>query len=592
MMQKWRTGLFSILFVGALGLIFFTTGLVFADPPADTISYWKLDEDPAPAEYVDSVGTNNGVPGPAVPAPTPGVVPVPTITVPNTAQLFDGATTGIDVTADASFDWAANASFSIELWMNRVDNGGAYIATNEVIIGRDDTYPLPAVGTLHWWVGIDKDGPAPNVATFVLGDTGAWAPASAFGVTGTTDIANGQWHHIVAVRDDAAGAILMYVDGVLENQKAVATGAYANGFDSTEDLTMGYMFFDAADFFFEGSIDEVSLYDKALTLDEIKQHYVAGLSGQGIDDLEIKVTLLSPNGGEVIPSGSPYTIEWVAPLEAETFKLKFSSDNGATWELIEEGITGTGYESYESDVPTFTKNKTNCLIKVVGYDASGVKVGADKSDSPFTIAVLTVTSPNGGEVVPSGGTYDITWETNGTESEVESVELFYSRDGGTTWKLIEEALIGNPGTYEWNPVPTPAKNLKNCLVKVKALDASGNKVAVDKSDATFTIAVLEVTSPNGGETLTSGDTHTITWTTNETKAEVAKVKLLYTKNGGETWIKIDTLTEGDPETYEWLVPSVNNVKTECRVKVELKDAEGNSLGKDKSDNVFTIEPAI
>jgi PKD repeat protein len=311
---------------------------------------------------------------------------------------------------------------------------------------------------------------------------------------------------------------------------------------------------------------------------EIKTDYIAAYK-------EL-LTLLTPNDGEIIPSGSGYTIEWDAPFIADNFKLRLSTDNGKAWETIGKGITDT---SYEWDVPTPTKNKTNCLIKVVGYDASGAKVGADTSDGTFTIAVLTITSPNGGEVVPSGDTYDITWETNVTESEVESVELFYSRDGGTTWKLIEEALIGNPGTYEWT-VPAQKKNLKDCLVKVKALDVSGNKVAVDKSDAPFTIAVLEVTSPNGEETLTSGDTHTITWTTNETKAEVAKVKLLYTKNGGETWIKIDALIGGDPGTYDWTVPSVNKVKTECRVKIQLKDAEGNIMGKATSDGYFTIFP--
>ena len=320
--------------------------------------------------------------------------------------------------------------------------------------------------------------------------------------------------------------------------------------------------------------------------DQIVNRSTVSYEHSADDGVVTPLRLLTPNGGEIIPSGSGYTIEWGAPPEAETFKLRFSPDNGANWELIQEELTGT---SYESEVPTFTKNMTNCLIKVVGYDASGAKVGADTSDETFTIAVLAVTSPNGGEVVPSGDTYDITWQTNGTESEVDSVELFYSRDGGTTWKLIEEALIGNPGTYEWT-VPGQKKNLKNCLVKVKALDVSGNKVAVDKSDATFTIAVLEVTSPNGGETLTSGDIHTITWTTNETKAEVTKVKLFYTQNGGDRWIKIDTLTGGGPGTYDWTVPSVNNVKTECRVKVELKDAQGNIVGKATSDSYFTIFP--
>ena len=44
------------------------------------------------------------------------------------------------------------------------------------------------------------------------------------------------------------------------------------------------------------------------------------------------VTLLAPNGGEIIPSGSVYTIEWEAAEEVKTFKLKYSMDNGATWE--------------------------------------------------------------------------------------------------------------------------------------------------------------------------------------------------------------------------------------------------------------------
>jgi hypothetical protein len=42
------------------------------------------------------------------------------------------------------------------------------------------------------------------------------------------------------------------------------------------------------------------------------------------------MTLLTPNGGEVLASGFPYTISWTAPSSAVKFKLKYSVDNGRT----------------------------------------------------------------------------------------------------------------------------------------------------------------------------------------------------------------------------------------------------------------------
>jgi hypothetical protein len=36
-------------------------------------------------------------------------------------------------------------------------------------------------------------------------------------------------------------------------------------------------------------------------------------------------------------------------------------------------------------VPTLAKTKDQCLVKVIGFDKYGVKVGSDKSDNTFTI---------------------------------------------------------------------------------------------------------------------------------------------------------------------------------------------------------------
>ena len=144
-------------------------------------------------------------------------------------------------------------------------------------------------------------------------------------------------------------------------------------------------------------------------------------------------------------------------------------------------------------------------------------------------------------------------------------------------------------SYEWD-VPTLKKNKNKCILKVIGYDESGEKLGTDTSDSPFTIEVLTVISPTEGDTLMSGGTQTITWTTNETKNPVNKVVLKYTKNGGKIWKKIDTIEGYDPESYVWTIPDVNKTKSKCRVKVVLKDENGKTVAKAVNDGYFTIQP--
>lgn len=208
-----------------------------------------------------------------------------------------------------------------------------------------------------------------------------------------------------------------------------------------------------------------------------------------LDDIKVfyslipkSVTLLLPHGGEIIPSGSTYLIEWEAPLKAETFKLMYSIDNGTTWKLIKDGVRGT---SYCWQVPNTGGNKKGCLVKVVGYDSSKKNVGTDISNSPFTIEVVRVDSPKGGDILSSNIKYPITWTTNRTKNLVAKVKLYYTKDGGVTWTLITTFTGSNPGTFDWTP--TVKKQRTQCKVRVVLIDASGNILAADASDNYFTI---------------------------------------------------------------------------------------------------------
>jgi subtilisin family serine protease len=102
--------------------------------------------------------------------------------------------------------------------------------------------------------------------------------------------------------------------------------------------------------------------------------------------------------------------------------------------------------------------------------------------SPDTIPPeVTVTDPNGGEVLTAGQVYTITW--NATDNVgVTQTSIYYSFDGGTSYDFID-SLSGNPGSYDWTVPSTPSTQ---CLVKVYAYDGVGNQ-GWDISDNLFTI---------------------------------------------------------------------------------------------------------
>jgi hypothetical protein len=200
------------------------------------------------------------------------------------------------------------------------------------------------------------------------------------------------------------------------------------------------------------------------------------------------VVLLSPNGGEVAKTGDDLVINWEADAEAHAFKLLYSTDNGLTWKPITTGtVTGT---SYPWTVPPLPRNRPKARVKIKGYDAAGTtKLGSDKSDEPFTIEVLRLDYPNGGEPpFLSGRDITITWTTHATIRPVTQVKLSYSLDNGITWKpfLSQPAFGSDPESYTVQ-LPTVRKTKSNCKVKGVLKDATGKKVGSDVSDGVFAI---------------------------------------------------------------------------------------------------------
>jgi FtsP/CotA-like multicopper oxidase with cupredoxin domain len=197
------------------------------------------------------------------------------------------------------------------------------------------------------------------------------------------------------------------------------------------------------------------------------------------------IKVVYPNGGEILASGSSQIIKWVASANMDHFTIQFSKDNGASWNTIATNVKSGYPYTYNWTVPALTNNNNRCLIRVIGYSATNVRIGADRSDAPFTIEVVKLTAPNGGETLYSGQLFTITWATNQTRNPVSRVTLSYTLNGGLTWTTIG-TVPGNPGSYLWT-VPAVSTTRTGCMIRIVLRDSAGNTVGSDMSDTYFTI---------------------------------------------------------------------------------------------------------
>ena len=105
--------------------------------------------------------------------------------------------------------------------------------------------------------------------------------------TGTTyypkaSISTGQWYHFVGVYDGSN--VLLYVNGVAYGTPAALTGSLQN---TTSEFFIGKRGFGLTNTSFDGKIDEVGIFNVALTAQEVSSIYNATETGKtaDLDDL-------------------------------------------------------------------------------------------------------------------------------------------------------------------------------------------------------------------------------------------------------------------------------------------------------------------
>lgn len=229
---------------------------VLADSPA---AYYRLN-DPAPvADSSPFEYHYGGVARGGITYQAPGLVPGD----PDTAMTLDGSSGEIDT----GFTQASETSYSVEAWVQTTDGGQNLSILQDRGSGAGDSLTL----------GLNFYATNTAGAPFFILDTngvgiGVWSP---------TPINDGKPHYVVGVWSGSAGADVtasqfkLYVDGV-----SVGTRTTGGGGSVTAPLSglgpakIGRH--DAWNTYLSGTIQDVAVYEYALSSSQVTAHYNAG----------------------------------------------------------------------------------------------------------------------------------------------------------------------------------------------------------------------------------------------------------------------------------------------------------------------------
>ncbi len=177
-----------------------------------------------------------------------------------TAAEFNGFSSTITV----PFDSAMNPeSFTLSMWVN-ADSTNGFASP---VTSRDDT---PT--SVHGYLVYNDSSGNWNFWTGTGGPSGAWNQMSG----GKVEI--GSWTHIAVSYDDGSQTKKLYVNGSLASSNS-APNLYSKNGPQSENLHIGSGADSGGAFFFDGLIDDVALWDHALTSAEIKDLMTNGVPG-------------------------------------------------------------------------------------------------------------------------------------------------------------------------------------------------------------------------------------------------------------------------------------------------------------------------
>ena len=310
----------------------------------------------------------------------------------SSAFSFDGTNDAVHVAAHPALDVGLGSGLTIEFWVSPAD-----ATRNARLVGWHSG--LPGTST-NFGVNVQMQGRTVNAQIYDL----AGLPHD---VSAANSLTNNTWTHVAVTYDRAASQGRIYINGV--PRTTVAVGSYTPR--TNYKLYFGNVPFDPN--FFRGLLDEVSIYDRPLTSNEVAAVFAAGAAGkcppapvapmfaQAISSSESMATVTVDEHGRRIgmtDASGATTYTYDAAGRVSRISKSWSAHAGAaavetalTYEYDDLGrFVGVHSTSVNGASMRYVWNEANQLKEVVDphsgstvyhYDASGKAVGYTYPDA-------------------------------------------------------------------------------------------------------------------------------------------------------------------------------------------------------------------
>lgn len=172
------------------------------------------------------------------------------------ALSFNGSGDDVNVPQSSSIDFGASQNFTVALWIRTTQAGAA--SSWPDILSKDDR-----IATRQGYSLVLHSENVDTRWSFEI-----YVNGTGYDVFGSTDIADGSWHHIVGIRQGSS--LLAYEDGVFANSGTGSSGSVSKNiplrFAEAPNDSAGIT----------GQLDDVRIYNRALSATEVANLYNVG----------------------------------------------------------------------------------------------------------------------------------------------------------------------------------------------------------------------------------------------------------------------------------------------------------------------------
>jgi alpha-L-arabinofuranosidase len=265
--------------------------------------------------------------------------------------------------------------FTVALWVKTTDTAGTAGA--------------------QWWSGkglVDGEvggggadwGTAIVNGKFVLGVGSIGGDTT---IASSVTINDGTWHHLAATRSNSSGAMQVYVDGALRGSGTGPTGSRT----FPPSLRLGSL--QTANNFLNGTLDDVRLYDRVLSTNEIAA---------------LLAPPAAPAGLAAVAADGSVALNWSASSTATNYFVKRST------------TSGSGYTSVATNASLAFTNAGLVNGTLYYFAVSALNGFGESTNSPQVSARPTSSAPVAILATSTSGQLGMSWPADHTGWELQS----------------------------------------------------------------------------------------------------------------------------------------------------------------------------